>query len=67
MSTYVNINQKIQIFPHESTAGQFFSEARFEAYRSLGFHIGDELLSNADALGEFKNLQPPASPDAEYT
>ena len=45
-------------FPHESTAtGQFFSEARFEAYRSLGFHIGEELFSNADALGEFKKLR----------
>jgi len=45
-------------FPHEFTAtGHFFSEARFEAYRSLGFHIGDELFSNADALGEFKKLR----------
>ncbi|UCE63766.1 MAG: patatin-like phospholipase family protein [Nitrospirota bacterium] len=53
-------------FPHESTAGQFFSEARFEAYRSLGFHIGDELFSNAEALGEFKKLQPAARPVAEH-
>ena len=44
-------------FPHESTAGQFFSEERFEAYRSLGFHIGDELFSNAEFLGEFKQLR----------
>ncbi len=45
-------------FPHESTAtGQFFSEARFEAYRSLGFHIGDELFSNAEALGDFHKLR----------
>ena len=29
------------VFPHESTADQFFSEDQFEAYRSLGFHIAD--------------------------
>jgi hypothetical protein len=29
------------IFPHESTADQFFSEARFEAYRGLGYHIAN--------------------------
>lgn len=27
-------------FPHEPTAEQFFSEAQFEAYRSLGEHVG---------------------------
>ncbi|MEO7133049.1 MAG: hypothetical protein ABI024_02405, partial [Vicinamibacterales bacterium] len=26
------------LFPHESTANQFFDEARFESYRALGFH-----------------------------
>ena len=31
-------------FPHDPTADQFFSEARFEAYRSLGEHIGDKLF-----------------------
>ena len=31
------------VFPHESTADQFFSEDQFEAYRSLGFHIADEI------------------------
>ena len=45
-------------FPHESTAGQFFTEERFEAYRSLGFQIGDEVFSNAEALGEFQKLCP---------
>ena len=27
-------------FPHESTADQFFNEGQFEAYRSLGEHVG---------------------------
>jgi hypothetical protein len=31
-------------FPHHSTADQLFSEAQFEAYRSLGEHVGDKLF-----------------------
>jgi hypothetical protein len=27
------------IFPHESTADQWFSESQFESYRRLGFHL----------------------------
>jgi hypothetical protein len=34
-------------FPHHSTADQFFTEAQFEAYRSLGEHIGDKLFLSA--------------------
>ena len=34
-------------FPHHSTADQFFSEAQFEAYRSLGEHVGDKLFLRA--------------------
>ena len=34
-------------FPHHSTADQFFSEAQFEAYRSLGEHVGDKLFLKA--------------------
>ena len=45
------------IFPHESTADQFFSEARFEAYRGLGYHIADQLFSNNEQLGDFKGLK----------
>jgi hypothetical protein len=26
-------------FPHEPTADQWFSEAQFESYRALGFHL----------------------------
>ncbi|MEO0470667.1 MAG: patatin-like phospholipase family protein [Bacteroidota bacterium] len=29
-------------FPHQSTADQYFDDAQFEAYRSLGFHIAGE-------------------------
>ncbi|EFA80973.1 patatin family protein [Heterostelium album PN500] len=31
-------------FPHESTTDQFFTESQFEAYRSLGYHIGGSSL-----------------------
>jgi hypothetical protein len=31
-------------FPHTSTADQFFTEAQFEAYRSLGEHVGGKLF-----------------------
>jgi hypothetical protein len=33
-------------FPHESTADQVFEEDQFEAYRALGFHIGEKLLGS---------------------
>jgi hypothetical protein len=34
-------------FPHDSTSDQFFDEARFESYRTLGFH---SVLTSAEAL-----------------
>lgn len=34
-------------FPHHPTVDQFFSEAQFEAYRSLGEHVGDKLFLSA--------------------
>jgi len=52
-----NYQSENPIFPHESTADQFFSEARFEAYRGLGYHIGDQLFSNIEQLGDFKGLK----------
>lgn len=30
-------------FPHESTADQWFTEAQFESYRALGFHLASQL------------------------
>ena len=35
-------------FPHESTGDQFFSEAQFEAYRSLGHKIASTLCDRVD-------------------
>ena len=34
-------------FPHESTADQFFSEGQFEAYRSLGQHMAEQVFKDS--------------------
>ena len=34
----INFATADPLFPHDSTGNQFFSEARFESYRALGFH-----------------------------
>ena len=39
-------------FPHEATADQFFDEGQFEAYRSLGQHIGEEALEHLPRAGD---------------
>jgi len=39
-------------FPHETTADQFFSEAQFEAYRTLGGVLAQSLLRNYSELCE---------------
>ncbi len=45
------------MFPHETTGEQFFTEARFEAYRGLGYHIGSKLFSNDDEFDDLKILK----------
>ncbi|MDZ7343448.1 MAG: hypothetical protein ONA90_02915, partial [candidate division KSB1 bacterium] len=35
--------QRHPLFPHESTADQFFDEAQFEVYRALGHHVVKKL------------------------
>jgi len=44
-------------FPHDSTADQWFDEAQFESYRSLGFEIVDGLLNDLDARGAGGTLE----------
>ena len=41
-------------FPHDSTGNQFFDEARFESYRTLGFHT---VLTVADGLRDLPNVE----------
>jgi len=38
------------IFPHETTADQFFDEAQWESYRRLGEYIADVLFGDVDQL-----------------
>jgi hypothetical protein len=48
------------VFPHQSTADQFFSETQFEAYRALGEHVGDKLFLKAivgEEMTEDKNVE----------
>jgi len=40
-------------FPHQSTADQFFDEAQFEAYRALGFKVGQRTMA---ALGDLAKV-----------
>ncbi len=50
-------------YPHQSTADQFFSEDQFEAYRALGEHACEGLLSNPDLTGPFAGIpKRPTSP-----
>jgi hypothetical protein len=37
-------------FPHQTTADQFFSEAQFESYRSLGFEMMESFFSGANIV-----------------
>jgi hypothetical protein len=39
------VNHKLshEVFPHDSTANQWFDEQTFESYRRLGFHIAEEI------------------------
>ncbi|MEM7209123.1 MAG: patatin-like phospholipase family protein [Pseudomonadota bacterium] len=48
--SYKNTNNT---FPHESTADQFFNEVQFEAYRELGFQIGNQVLGEATVVDIF--------------
>jgi len=40
------------LFPHQSTANQFFNEAQFEAYRALGYHAAKSALMEYEQLAE---------------
>jgi hypothetical protein len=43
-SDVVHYASQSTLFPHESTADQFFSESQFESYRRLGLFLGSEIL-----------------------
>jgi hypothetical protein len=41
-ATVLNYKATAPVFPHESTADQFFDDAQFESYRALGVHMAEE-------------------------
>src|ERR1035438_2216245 len=43
-------HKKVALFPHESTADQWFGESQFESYRALGYHIADKALGDGREL-----------------
>ena len=53
----VNYKKRYSLFPHESTADQFFTEEQFEVYRALGFHAAYGLFDRRD---DFAGLDSPA-------
>jgi hypothetical protein len=46
------------LFPHESTANQFFTEPQFEAYRSLGYHAASRAIAEHAELAGLAEPQP---------
>jgi hypothetical protein len=53
-----NYFRKNAEFPHQSTADQWFDEAQFESYRSLGHHIGTSIFSAIDVrLNAYSQLR----------
>jgi hypothetical protein len=47
----VNYATTCRDFPHETTADQFFSESQFESYRSLGYHVMEQLWGSTRLTG----------------
>ena len=42
-------------FPDQTTADQFFDEAQFEAYRQLGYSVGQAVIADRECCRIFKN------------
>jgi hypothetical protein len=63
-SDYVtNYKKRYPLFPHESTADQFFTEEQFEVYRALGFHAASGLFDRHDSFGRLDPKQSPGTKD----
>jgi hypothetical protein len=52
----IGYHKRVPLFPHESTADQWFDESQFESYRRLGMHIGEKVFSSGNAaIGDGKD------------
>lgn len=52
----LNYSKADPLFPNDSTADQFFDEARFESYRVLGFHTVLEATAGFERGGSITDL-----------
>lgn len=43
-------SKSVPVFPHESTADQFFTERQFEAYRALGERAAEQAFETASSI-----------------
>ena len=59
-----NYKKRYLLFPHESTADQFFSEEQFEVYRELGFHSAYGLFDRRDCFAHLDRQEFPTTNDA---
>ncbi|HEX6632096.1 MAG TPA: hypothetical protein VF048_13440, partial [Gemmatimonadaceae bacterium] len=56
-------------FPHETTADQFFDDAQFESYRTLGWHLAEHTFGRWVTMPAFAEVaayhmpEPPLIPD----
>ena len=46
----LDYKRRHESFPHENTGDQFFSEEQFEAYRALGFHAVQGVITQRDVV-----------------
>ena len=60
--TVLNYKSNNPVFPHESTADQFFDDAQFESYRSLGVHIAEHAFAQWASAKEFLDWRRLATP-----
>jgi len=63
----LNYKSNNPAFPHESTGDQFFDDAQFESYRSLGVHIAEHAFGQWTRTPEFVTWRATAAPTPRQT
>jgi hypothetical protein len=66
----LDYERRYPLFPHESTGDQFFSEEQMEAYRALGFHAMQRMLTEKPKVAAAITLSgspPPSAAAAAVT
>lgn len=63
----LNYKTRHSAFPHESTVDQFFDDAQFESYRSLGYHIAEHAFAGWIDTPQFKMWLRTSAPVSRVT